>query len=253
MAQGSHQGFRPTGADELMDTTEPRAPARLDLMHRLDALTRITVRPIASPLPMGFIGLAMATVTVASLNLGWVPAREARDVAVILLVFVVPLQATTSILGHLARDGVAGTGMAVLSGTWATFGLVMLLSPPGGTSRALGIVLALSAIAMLLVAIGAAFGTVVPALVLAGASARFATSALYQLSGNATWETVTGVVGIVLGALALYAAFASLLEGVGGRTVLPMGRRGRARAAVEGGLAEQLVDVAHEPGVRVRL
>ncbi len=60
-------------------------------------------------------------------------------------------------------------------------------------------------------------------------------------------------IALALGALALLAALGALLEGVRGETVLPMGRRSRGRQAAEGGLAEQLVTLPHEPGVRVQL
>jgi uncharacterized protein len=234
-------------------TPQPQAAAREELSRRLQDVTRVNLRPIASPLPMGFAALAVATIAVAALNLGWIPATEGDAVAFALLAFVVPLQAATAIFGMLARDGVAATGMAILTGTWATFGLVLLTSPPGSTSDGLGVVLLMSAIAMLLMAVGASLGKLVPALVLFGASMRFLTASIYQLTGRSTWENVTGWVGVVLGAIALYAAFAALLEGVQGRTVLPMGRRQRGRKAVEGGLTEQVVDVTHEPGVRVQL
>lgn len=234
-------------------TQEPQAVARENLSRRLEEVARVNLRPIASPLPMGFVALAIATVAVAAINLGWIPANEGDAVAFALLAFIAPLQAAAAVFGALARDGVAATGMAILAGTWATFGLVLLTSPPGSTSDGLGVVLVMSSIAMLLVAFGASLGKLVPALVLLGASLRFATSGVYQLTGSTTWKDITGWIGLALGAIALYAAFGALLEGVQGRTVLPMGRRQKGRKALEGGLAEQVVDVTHEPGVRVQL
>lgn len=106
---------------------------------------------------------------------------------------------------------------------------------------------------MLLPALAASLGKLVPALVLCTASLRFATSAGDQLTGSADWQRVTGWVGIVLGVLAVYAALAALLENVEAKTVLPMGRRRNGRTAVEGGCAEQIIDVSHEPGVRAQL
>jgi len=103
---------------------------------------------------------------------------------------------------------------------------------------------------MLLPALAASLGKLVPALVLCTASLRFATSAGDQLTGSADWQRVTGWVGIVLGVLAVYAA---LLENVEAKTVLPMGRRRNGRTAVEGGCAEQIIDVSPEPGVRAQL
>ena len=48
----------------------------------------------------------------------------------------------------------------------------------------------------------------------------------------------------------MYAALAFLLEDTLGHTVLPLGRRGGARAAIEGGLADQLDALEDEAGVR---
>jgi succinate-acetate transporter protein len=219
----------------------------------MEQLTRVTLRPIASPMPMGFVGLAVATLLVASLNLSWIPPSEGQTVALALIAFVFPLQLSTSIFALLARDGVAGTAMAILAGTWLTTGLVMLTSPPAATSQALGILFLIAAVAMMWPAIGASMGKVGVAAVLFGTVARFATAGVYQLTGDGAWAAVTGWIGVALGVLALYAALALLLEGVAKRTVLPMGRRGRGRAAAEGGLTAQLIDLTHEPGVRQQL
>ena len=234
-------------------SSTPIAAAREELARRLELVTRVMLRPMASPMPIGFVGLAAATVVLASMNLGWISSSQAHEVAIVLIAFVFPLQAVTSIFGVLTRDGVAGTAMAILAGTWLTVGLVMLMSPPGSTSPALGVLLIVSAIALLLPALAASLGKLVPALVLFTASVRFATSAGYQLTGSADWQRVTGWVGIVLGVLAVYAALAALLENVEGTTVLPMGRRRKGRTAAEGGFAEQIIDVSHEPGVRAQL
>jgi succinate-acetate transporter protein len=255
MAEDTHQRSRAAGDGDLTrrEHSLPQAAAREEMARRMEDVARVQVRPIASPVPIGFLGLAVATTMVAAMNLGWIPAGQGDVVAFALLAFVVPAQAVSSVFGILARDGVFATGMAVLTGTWATFGLVILTSPPGSTSDALGVLLIVSAVAMACAAIGASLSKLVPAVVLAGASLRFLTAAVYQLTGSSAWEAVTGWVGIVLAVVAVYAAFAALLEGAQKRTVLPMGRRQEGRRAVEGGLSEQLVDLTHEPGVRTQL
>jgi succinate-acetate transporter protein len=204
-------------------------------------------------MPMGFVALAVATLLVASLNLQWIPPSEGRIVALALIAFVFPLQLSTSIFGLLARDGVAGTAMAILAGTWLTTGLVMLTSPPGATSQALGILFVISAVALAWPAIGASMGKIGVAVVLFGTVTRFATAGVYQLTGDGAWAVVTGWIGVALGMFALYAALALLLEGVAKRPVLPMGRRGMGRMAAEGGLGAQIIDLTHEPGVRQQL
>ncbi len=253
MADDTHQGNGSPSPRGLTAPAHAQAAARAELAQRLDRVTRVNLRPMASPMPMGFIGLAAATLVLASLNLGWVPTSEAHTVALVMIAFVFPLQASAAIFGMLTRDGVAATAMATLSGTWLTVGLVMLSSPPGSTSDALGVLLIVSAICMLLPAIGASLAKLVAALVFFTAAVRSATSAMYQMTSSASWQKVTGWVGVVLFVFAVYAALAALLENVEGRTVLPMGRRQKGRTAVEGGLTEQVIDVTHEPGVRAQL
>src|SRR5690606_25015569 len=109
------------------------------------ATARLVLRPLANPLPLGFTALAGGTFVVSGLQLGWVDAGEGSHVALILLAFVFPLQLVVSILGFLARDIVAGTGMGILAGTWLSVALVMLTSPPATTSDALGLLLLVAA------------------------------------------------------------------------------------------------------------
>ena len=92
-----------------------------------------------------------------------------------------------------------------------------------------------------------------PALVLATAGLRFVLTGLYQLSGSETWENTAGVVGLILAALAVYAAYAAEYEDVLKRPVLPLGRRGKGEQAVDGHLRPADRGVAHEPGVRQQL
>jgi succinate-acetate transporter protein len=131
--------------------------------------------------------------------------------------------------------------MGVLSGTWLSVGLVMLTSPAGSTSDALGLFLLLAGLAMLVPAIAAASGKLVAVAVLGTTALRFACTGMYELTASKTWEDVAGVVGLVLCGVAVYAALAIALEEARRATVLPTGRRGAG------------LDVAHEPGVRSQL
>jgi succinate-acetate transporter protein len=104
---------------------------------------RVVLRPIGNPLPLGFLALGGATLLVSGLQLGWLEPADGKNVALVLIAFAFPLQLVTSLFGFLGRDVVAGTGMGVLSGTWLATGLIMLTSPPGATSDALGLFLLL--------------------------------------------------------------------------------------------------------------
>lgn len=214
---------------------------------------RVVLRPIGHPLPLGFIGLAAATTVVAALHLGWIPKEEGPNVAWVLIAFVFPTQLLSSIFGFLGRDTVAGTAMGVLAGTWLSIGLVLQHSPPGTTSKTLGMFLFVGFLAMAIPAVAAYSGKLVPAAVLSTTSLRFLVTGLYQWTGSPAWRSISAIVGLVLGTLALYAALAVALEDVQGRTVLPTGRRGEGETAVEGDLAAQFAGVEHEAGVRTQL
>jgi uncharacterized protein len=232
-----------------MTETPAEGAAREELTSR----TRVTLRPIAGPLALGFFGLAAATFVMSGLQLGWVDSTEGKQIALCILAFTVPLQFTASLLGFLARDGVAATGMGVLAGIWAVIGLITFSAKPGSTSDALGLFLLVAGVAMWAPASAAFASKLVPALVLSVAGLRFLVTGLYQLTSNEAWEDTAGVIGLVLAVFAIYAAYAAELEDVLKRPVLPLGRRGRGESAVRGTYAEQIANVAHEPGVRQQL
>ena len=215
--------------------------------------TQITLRPIANPLPLGFLALAGGTLVLSGLQLGWISSSESHDVALILIAFVFPLQLLTSVFSYLGRDVVAGTGMGILSGTWLSIGLVMLESPSGGTSDALGLLLLGSMAAMWVPAFVASGVKLVPAAVLGTAGLRFGVTAIYELTGSSVWKEAAGIVGLVLWGLAIYAALAMALEDSRQRTILPLLRRGTGRAAMDGDTGEQLSNLEREAGVREQL
>ena len=214
--------------------------------------TRVVLRPLASPLPLGFLALAVATVAFATVQLGWIPQSQGRTVALGVLVLTVPLQFLAAVMGFLARDPVAATGMGILSGTWAAACLATLTSPPGAASEGLGVILLMSA-ACLLVPAAAARHKAAPALVILTSATRFAVTGIAEIEGGATWMHAAGWVGIGLAVLSGYAAVALELEGSESRTVLPLGRTGASKKAVDGRLADQVDEVATEPGVRQQL
>jgi succinate-acetate transporter protein len=212
------------------------------------------LRPIANPLPLGFLGLAAGTLLISGLQLGWLAPEQGQDVGLILLAFVFPLQLVASVFSYLARDVVAGTGMGLLSGTWLSIALVTLTAPrPGATSDALGLFLLLAGTAMLVPFAAAATGKLVPAAVLGTTAVRFAATGLYQLTAASSWKHVAGIVGLLLLAIALYAALALALEDARGATLLPLARHGAGEDALAGGLDEQVAGIQHAAGVRRQL
>jgi succinate-acetate transporter protein len=86
--------------------------------------------------------------------------------------------------------------------------------------------------------------------VLVVAAPRFFFSGLAVATGNDALAKAAGICGYVLALVAIYTAWALLLEDVRGHTVLPVGRTGPAREAIEGSLAAQVAGYEHLAGIR---
>jgi uncharacterized protein len=201
--------------------------------------TRVVLRPLATPMPLGFLALVLATTLFSAVQLGWIPPGEGRVAGLVAVFATVPLQLLACVMGFLARDPVAATGMGLLTGTWAVVGTTTLTSPPGAVSDGLGVFLLVVGTCMLVPAVSAG-SKLVPAAVMGLAGVRFAVTGAYHLTGSSGWKATAGWVGLVLALLALYAALALELEASHRRTVLPLGRRGHT-------------SVSDDPGVRPRL
>jgi succinate-acetate transporter protein len=217
-------------------------------MHAAEG-TRITLRPFATPFPLSFFGLAGATTVSSALELGFIPTSQTHQAAAAILVFAPLPQFLGSLLGFAARDSVAATGMGVLSVTWAVVGVDKLLGRPGSSSSVLGVILCVSAIALSLSAWVALQEKILPALVIGWAALHFAVMALSETAGGA-WGTASGSIGLILGALAAFAAVVLEVEHSRRRPLKVVGRRGEGRAALEQDLDGQLRGVTREPGVR---
>ncbi|WP_326595832.1 GPR1/FUN34/YaaH family transporter [Streptomyces sp. NBC_01803] len=222
-------------------------PAGRHFEPDLRSMTRINLRPIASPMPLGFFAVAIASVIVGSLQLGFFGDDAHRAVALTILPAFV-LQFLVSILAFGARDVLAATLMACFSGTWLASSLVLAVNPPGG-AEVLGVLnLVFACFALLMASVARRKRALW--FVLCVAVPRFAVAALYNLTGAEWLAYVSGAFGLLLAAVATYAAFALMLEDMRGEQVLPIGRSGPAHAAVEGDLTVQLRDLERQAGVR---
>lgn len=217
-------------------------------------VARVTLRPIGSPLPLGAFTLAPAGLLIAGLQLGWFPVTDGKTVAYLLLGFAVPLQLVSCIFAFLGRDSLVGTGFGMFTGVWLGFALTELTSPPGATSPVLGVFfLALGGIFVLLMGGGVFGGKVAAGAIILSGSARFILTGLYELTNSTGVEHAAGIVGLAFVAVAGYVGCATLLEDNARRPVLPIGRRGAARASLTEGLGAQLHELEHEAGIREQL
>lgn len=215
--------------------------------------SRVMLRPLGSPLPLSFLALFTGSLLLSAIELHWIPINQTHEAAIAILAFTTPLQAVACLFGFLTRDTVSASGVGVLCGTWATTGLILLTSPPGSVSPGLGTLLVIAAGALLVPGVVAVTSKVVVAAVIGAAAARFAISGAYELTDSAAWKYSAGVAGLVVAAMAAYGAITCELESALGRTLLPMLRHHRGRMAMSGRLADQVADVAQEPGVRQQL
>jgi uncharacterized protein len=217
-------------------------------------LARVTLRPIGSPLPLGAFALVPAGLLLSGLQLGWFQPTDAKAIAFLLLGFAVPAQLLASALAFLARDALVGTGFGLFASIWLAFALTEISGSVGQTSRVLGVFfLSCAGIFALLMAGGFAGGKVAAGAVILAGSARFLLSGLYELSKSSGVEHAAGIVGLVFAGVAAYVGVASLLEDAAHRSILPLGRRRAARAAIEGSVGDQLRQLEHEAGVRDQL
>jgi uncharacterized protein len=213
----------------------------------LRSVTRIVLRPIGSPMPLGFFTVAIDSALVSALQWGAIPASADRAVGLVVFpAFVV--QAIVGIFAFLGRDSLAATLMLSFATTWMVDALVFWLHP-ADADDALGtflIVFAVFAAIMLL----AAFPKRALAAVLVVAVPRFLVSGIADVTGSQAVSQAAAVLGFLLAVVALYAAFALLWEDTRNREILPVGRLGQALHATQGSLAMQLRDIERQPGVR---
>jgi hypothetical protein len=201
-------------------------------------------------MPVGLLALTVGSIILCGSQLQWVPDGQTAALAWCLLAFVAPLQFTAFVFAVLAHDEGAATGLAVLFGVWAATGVVMLTSPAGSTSPALGILLCAAAGALLVPAAVTAFSKPLMTAVLVLIGARFALSGVYEFGDSSAVRTSAGALGVAVSCLAWYAAAAFAVEDGVGRTLLPTAR---ARPFPPTPATEDPGIATAEAGVRARL
>jgi len=164
-----------------------------------------------SYLAIGFCGLAIASAVVAAQHLRWIPAAQGHAVALAVLATVVPLQAVGAGCALVAGDTVSATGAAVLSATWGADAAIALSLPAGATSDARGVALLAAACALAIPAVAGAVARLGPAMVIAAAATSFTAAGLYDLTAAAFPRVLSGVLGLLVSALALGWALALAL------------------------------------------
>ena len=224
-----------------------------DDQRKVEEITRIVLRPLASPLPLAFLTFGVGSILQSAFQFGVVPQDESRNMALIFGAVIFPSMFLAAVFAFLSRETLGATALGLISFSWLATSIVSYTSAPDPTSAALGVLdLAIATILLLLGTIGVLGKPVLSAVILL-AFFRYGLNGFYELTASPLTQTVSGVIGCVIFAASLYGGLALGLEDVQHRTVLPFGRRGEAREAIEGGIDEQVGSVEKEAGVRKQL
>lgn len=213
---------------------------------------RIALRPIGSGLPRGFFAFGIGMLLLGTQALGWIPVVEQKDVGMMLMAFVFPLELIAAVVAFLARDTLGATTLGLFATSWLALGWLSLEAPPGSTSVAVGIYLFGFGAAVTLLALLSTFGKPFFSVLLGLSVARMVLAGVHEIGGAPTWNHVSGGFGIALCVTALDGGAALGLEDARYWEVLPLFRRGGADEAFQG-FAAQLSRLEGEPGVRQQL
>jgi uncharacterized protein len=226
---------------------------------KADERAQVVLTPIATPLPLPltFVGLLVASLILSGLELHWVPASDARLTGWTLLAVPLPLQLAASIFGFHGRSATAATGSSVLAAAWLGIALALINAPAGSftPSRPVGMLAFAVAVGLLVpAAADARSGSPLPTAALGLAPARFVLTGITAMTGSSELKIATGIVGLVVAAVALYAALALELEDNSIEdTLLPTFKWGESAQALLAPLDAQVEQLEHEAGVRKNL
>ncbi|MFI9743320.1 hypothetical protein [Streptomyces sp. NPDC052494] len=138
------------------------------------------LRPLGTPLPVGFLGLAAGAFIVSALQLGWIPPHERHAVAVVLVAVAFPLQLLAALIGFRARDTAFATAMALLATGWLVQGILLSAGPVPEARHTLGLFLLVTAVALLVPIAAAGAGKLAASAVIGCAALRLAAAGIQQ-------------------------------------------------------------------------
>jgi succinate-acetate transporter protein len=176
--------------------------------------------PGATPLPITFLGLTIATTLYAGLETQILPKADFHTIGWLVLAVPVPMQFLPAVWGLIRGELAAATASSVLGTTWLALALATITGSIGapGPSKAESLLLFASA-AGLLVSVATALvdAMLVPAAVLLVAACRFALTGVSGLTHAQGWTTAAGVAGFLLAGVAFAGAFFLELRSALGR------------------------------------
>jgi succinate-acetate transporter protein len=168
-------------------------------------------RPGATPLPLTFLGLAIATTVYAGLETQILSRADFHTVGWLVLAVPVPTQFLAAVWAMIRGELAAATASSVLTATWLAIAAATITSPAGapGPTKAEGLLLFASAAAMSVAAATALAGRArVATAVMLTTTCRFVLTGISGFTHADGWTTAAGVAGFVLAGVAFAAALA---------------------------------------------
>jgi hypothetical protein len=166
--------------------------------------------PGATPLPITFLGLTIATTLYAGFETRILPRADFHTIGWLILAIPVPLQFVPAVWGLIRGELAAATASSVLGATWLALAIATITGPVGapGPSKAESLFVFASAAALVVsVATELVDAKFVAAIVLLAAACRFTLTGVSGLTHAQGWATTAGVAGFVLSGVAFAGAF----------------------------------------------
>lgn len=222
------------------------------------AQTRVFLQPIAAPSILGLFGFAGATFMVAANMAGWYGGpTSGLYIFPFALTFGGLAQFIAGLWAYRARDGIATAMHGMWGAFWIGYGVLWAFSAAGalklptGEFTAFGYWFIVLGTITLCGAIAAAFENLSLFAVLATLAGGSGLAAVFFLTGIHGWETAAGWVLLASSWLAVYTAFAMMLEGAAKKVILPLGHLNR-RSNIPGHQEHIPLQFEYgEPGVRL--
>jgi succinate-acetate transporter protein len=102
---------------------------------RVEDITRVVLRPLASPLPLAFFAFGVDSLLLSGQQLGLIPLDETRMVAIVMGLFVFLLQALAAVFAFLARETLGAPAISMISTSWLATSVTTYTLPPGTPRR----------------------------------------------------------------------------------------------------------------------
>jgi uncharacterized protein len=165
--------------------------------------------PGATPIPITFLGLTIATTLYAGFETQILPRADFHTIGWLMLAIPVPLQLVPAVWGLIRGELAAATASSVLGATWLALAIATITGPVGspGPSKAESLLLFAAAAALVVsVVTELVDAKFVGAIVLLAAASRFVLTGVSGLTHTQGWATTAGVAGFALAGVAFAGA-----------------------------------------------